>query len=231
VIPNTVLGLVVIAAALGPGYVFVRIEERRRPRPKRSGLLETAELVVIGGFFSTMAFAVVAAFSSHWGWLDQRKLAKDSTAYLLSHVSRFAVIVLIALILSYLATWMVAHIIFWRRPASIELHSAWDQVLEPRRGIIHYATVGLDDGLAVAGDVVGHTVGDRPSDERELILANPELRAPGEHAFIRARDQLVVLRGDRMRTLSVIQYEGVLPQPSRPSTWRGRFGAWWQEHM
>jgi fumarate reductase subunit D len=228
VIPSSVLGLVVLAAALGPGYVFVRIEERRRPRPKRSALLETAELIVIGGFVSTMAFSAVAAIAAQTGWLNEKKLAEDSTAYLLSHVSRFALLLLVALALSCVLTWLAATAIFFRRPPNIRLFSAWDEVFAQKKGIINYATVGLDDGLAIAGDVVGHSVGDRPSDERELILANPEVRVPGKQTFEQAREPLVVLRGDRIRTLSVTPYEGVLPMSERPVKIRKRVKNWWQ---
>lgn len=224
-IPSTVLGLVVLAAALGPGYVFVRIEERRRPRPERSALLETAELVVIGGLASTMAFAAVAGVAAHTRWLDESALAKNHNHYLLSHVSRFAVLLLITLLLSCLATFFGAIALFHRYPATIKRYSAWDEVFPQQTGIINYATVGLDDGMAVAGDVVGHSVGDRPSDGRELILANPEVRALGQQSFSPARDHFVVLRGDRIRTLSVIQYKGVLPKADRPKTWRQRMVA------
>ena len=221
-IPTTVLGLVVLAAALGPGYVFVRVEERRRARPARSALLETAELIVIGGFASTTAFAVVAALAAHWGWLNETQLAKDSSHYLLSHVTRVAGLVLVTLALSYVGAYLVALALFRHRPATIKLHSAWDEVFTPKAGVIHYATVGLDDGLAVAGDVVGHSVGERPADDRELVLADPEVRAPGEPTFRRTREPLVILRGDRIRTLSVIPYEGVLPASERPRTRRDR---------
>src|SRR5438067_1425526 len=102
-----------------------------------------------------MAFAAVAAVAAHTGWLDEKKLSKDSTTYLLSHVSRFAVLLLITLALSYAATWLAAtQIFFRRRPATIVMHSAWDQVFMQKAATIHYATVGLDDGLAIAGDVV-----------------------------------------------------------------------------
>jgi hypothetical protein len=227
VIPSSVLGLVVVAAALGPGYVFVRIEERRRPRPTRSTLLETAELLIIGGFASTMAFAAVAAVAAHTRWLDEEKLAKNSTKYLLSHASRFGVLLLVTLALSYAATWLVARAIFRHRPASIEHISAWDRAFEPKSAdALVYITAGLDDGLAVAGDYAGHSVGDCPPDERELILANPEVRASGAAIFVRARDHFVVLRGDRIRTLGVIEYEGVLPKAERHRNWHERVKAW-----
>jgi hypothetical protein len=141
-----------MAAALGPGYVFVRIEERRRPRPHRSGLLETAELVVIGGFSSKVAFVCVAAVSVRRRWLSERKLADHTSNYLLSHVERFSLLLLVTLALAYALTWLAAMILFHGRPATIQMHSAWDEVFKPEPGIVKYATVGLDDGLAVAGD-------------------------------------------------------------------------------
>ena len=227
-IPSTVLGLVVLAAALGPGYIFVRVEERRRPRPERSALLETAELIVIGGLASTLAFAAVAGVTAHTRWLDEKKLAAHPTQYLLSHASRFAALLLITLLLSCIASFLAAIALFHGYPATIKAHSAWDQVLPQQPGIINYATVGLDDGLAVAGDVVGHSVGERPPDNRELILANPEFRAVGNKVFTRAKDQFVVLRGDRIRTFAVIQYQGVLPKADRPQTSRQRLGSAWR---
>jgi len=226
VIPNTVLGLVVLAAALGPGYVFVRVEERRRPRPTRSALLETAELVVIGGFASTLAFGFVAAVAAHSGWLDEKALAKNSTQYLLAHASRVTALVVVGLAMSYVATWLFARAFFRHRPANIEAISAWDRLLRARTGVMPYVTASLDDGLAIAGDVEAYTVGERPADERELIIANPELRAVGESTFRKARDHYVILRGDRIQTLAVIDYEVVVPKRDAPSGWKASFKAW-----
>jgi hypothetical protein len=225
VIPSTVLGLVVLAAALGPGYVFIRVEERRRPRPGRSALLETAELVVIGGLASTVAFAVVGGIAAHTRWLDESKLADSSSKYLLSHASRFALLLLITLALACAVAFLVARLLFHRYPATIKAHSAWDEYLADQEGVINYATVGLDDGVVVAGDVVGHSVGQRSADERELILMDPEVRGVNDQFLVRARDQFVILRGDRIRTLGLVKYQGVLPKAERPKPWHNKLKA------
>jgi hypothetical protein len=224
--PSTVLGLVVLAAALGPGYVFIRVEERRRPRPERSPLLETAEIVVIGGLASTIAFAAVAGVAAKTGWLDQTKLARNHSEYLLSHASRFAVLLLITLTLACVVAFVVARLLFHRYPATIKAHSAWDEYLAEQEGIINYVTVGLDDGVALAGNVVGHSVGERSADERELILMDPEVRGVGEQFLTRSRDQFVIVRGDRIRTLALIKYEGVLPKAERSQKWRRLKAPW-----
>jgi uncharacterized protein DUF6338 len=227
VIPSTVLGLVVLAATLGPGYVFIRVEERRRPRPERSALLETAELVVIGGLASTIAFAVVGGVAAQTRWLDETKLAANSSKYLLSHASRFALLLLITLALACVVAFVVARLLFHRYPATIKAHSAWDEYLAEQPGIINFVTVGLDDGLAIEGDVVGHSVGERSADDRELVLRDPGVRPVGQQVFMKARDQFVILRGDRIRTLGVIKYESVLPKADRPKTRRQKLaGAW-----
>lgn len=225
--PSTVLGLVVLAAALGPGYVFIRVEERRRPRPERSALLETAEIVVIGGLASTIAFAAVAGVASHTRWLDETKLARNHSEYLLSHVSRFAMLLLITLGLACLIAFLGARLLFHGYPATIKAHSAWDEFLAEQPGIINFVTVGLDDGVAIGGDVVAHSVGERSADDRELVLIDPEVRPAGQQVFTRTRDKFVILRGDRIRTLAVIKYKGVLPKAERPKTWRERLDAAW----
>jgi hypothetical protein len=47
-VPSTVIGLVLFAALVVPGYVWIRAVEKLRPRPGRSGLTEVADLVFVG---------------------------------------------------------------------------------------------------------------------------------------------------------------------------------------
>lgn len=63
--PDNLVGLVLFVAFITPGYLWVRLEERARPRPDRSGLLEVAELLTIGVLASLFAAAFV-------GWLGAR---------------------------------------------------------------------------------------------------------------------------------------------------------------
>src|SRR5205085_500 len=106
---------------------------------------------------STVAFAAVAGVTAHTRWLDQTKLAMNHSEYLLSHVSRFAVLLLITLLVACLVAFVGAVLLFYKYPATIRAHSAWDQFLEEQPNIINFVTVGLDDGLVVAGDVVAHS--------------------------------------------------------------------------
>ncbi len=73
-------------------------------------------------------------------------------------------------------------------------------------------TVGLSDGTAVAGDVAAYTVDDRPVRERELVIANPEVRTAGATAFHLIKDNFVVPHGENINSLAVIRYEVVRPK-------------------
>jgi hypothetical protein len=48
VIPETLVGIIVFTAGVGPGYLFVQLAERYGPRRDRSQLEEAAELLVVG---------------------------------------------------------------------------------------------------------------------------------------------------------------------------------------
>jgi Family of unknown function (DUF6338) len=109
VIPSTLLGLVVLAASIGPGYVWVRVAETRVPRSPRTQLLEIAELIVTGGLFSTLAFLVVLSFASATSWLDTDALAADGSDYVIRHPIRVLSVVLVGLAVAYAGASGAAH--------------------------------------------------------------------------------------------------------------------------
>ena len=63
--PTTFLGLALFILFVTPGYLWVRLEERTRPRAERTQILELAELLVVGAVFSLFATALVALLGSH----------------------------------------------------------------------------------------------------------------------------------------------------------------------
>ena len=62
--PTTFVGLALFVAFATPGYMWVRVEERARPRPDRSQLLEAAELLTVGAVASLISAAIVATLGS-----------------------------------------------------------------------------------------------------------------------------------------------------------------------
>ena len=85
-IPSTLLGLLLFAGSIAPGYIYILIAERRRPRPPRSGALEVAELVSVGGLCSALGLLAGLAVAKHWDWVDVdvAALARDGTDYLIT---------------------------------------------------------------------------------------------------------------------------------------------------
>jgi hypothetical protein len=204
VIPNSAFALVVIATVLGPGYLFVRIAERRNPRPNRSALLEVTELVTVGGVCTAIT-ATVALLVAHRMGMNLVAFADHGTDYAVDHPASVAALVLSILAGSFILAALAAHLTHRNLPPSLRLHSAWHEVLRRRaNGVTSYATVELRDGRVVAGPVAFYTVEEAPPDCRDLVLLQPIKAAPrvgGE--FVDVADHRLVLRGSDIAVLGV----------------------------
>jgi len=88
VIPDSLVGLVLFAASLGSGYVYVCVAELRQPRQERSQLVEAAELVFIGAIASSLAALLVAFTAEATGFSDLDVLADDGSTYAVDHPLR-----------------------------------------------------------------------------------------------------------------------------------------------
>src|SRR6266852_3591590 len=86
-LPGAPIALFALAALL-PGWIFVRLAERRIPRPERSALAELVELAAVG--FSTVAASVFVVASLSWthipGLFNVRAWAILRGAYLGRHI-------------------------------------------------------------------------------------------------------------------------------------------------
>lgn len=214
-ISNTLLGLVVVAASLGPGYIYVRVAERREPRYERTQLLEAAELVVIGALASSIAALVVLSVTDSINFIDTEALARDGATYVVSHPARGLGSFVAILAMSYLGTWIVALCIHRGRPASFAPTSMWHQVLKSASDNNRaFATLELRDRRVVSGYVYAYTA--LPSEpETSAIALHAPLKARAPHATepVDLQDQFLIVRGDEVVYLSV-QYQ---PSPALPS--------------
>jgi hypothetical protein len=241
VIPTSLAGVLVFAASIGPGFVWVSVAERRKARLSRSALLEAAELIVVGALASTVSFLVVLAVGGRVGWLDTAALASKGSHYAGLHPARVMTALVAGWALAYLGAGAVALIRYRNMPPTLQLgHSAWYSMLSPRplksprpfvssEADLPYATAGLRDGTALAGWAYTYTVEPEAPEQRELILANPiKLRAAGETTFQPVDDQLVYLNGSDIRTLSVKYYRRESRTPlSRTQTLRHFLSKGW----
>lgn len=215
-IPSTLLGLVVLAASIGPGYVWVRVAEARVPRGPRTQLLEIAELIVIGGLSSTVAFLGVLSFAS-WSsvsWIDTDALAADGADYVIRHPTRGLSVVLVGLALAYAGTYAVARWVFYRGypPRIGHGFSAWSSMLTPKDpDQAAYATVDLRDGTTIAGWVQQVTTGEVPMAERDLVLIAAlgkrlKIRPPKTDRFVDSPDRATILNGSDVLAVSASYY-------------------------
>ena len=122
-IPNTLLGLLVFAASIGPGFIFVYVAEKRSPRPKRSAILEAAELVSVGGAASMISLIAALLLNNWVGWVDTDALTKDGARYVLGSPERGLLFLLAVLASSYLLTLAAAYIVYRGVPATLQHHS------------------------------------------------------------------------------------------------------------
>ena len=203
------LGLLVLAASLGPGYAYIRVAERRAPRPDRSALLEIAELVTVGGSCTAVVALFVLAGTQLTELVDLEALGRDRWEYTLEHPVRVLLLLLVVLGGSYLLAVLTALAVHRGQPASLRHHSVWHEALGRRRdGLVPFATVELRDGRMIAGPVAYYTIQEAPPDCRELVLTQKIVaRSTAGTPFVRVPDDRVVLRASDISALSVTYFD------------------------
>lgn len=109
--PTNFIGLALFVVFITPGYLWVRVEERSRPRPDRSQLLEVAELLMVGAVASFLAAGFLAALGPHLGallnvadWIG----APDRTAFLSGRLVQAMNSLLLTVLTAHGATHAVA---------------------------------------------------------------------------------------------------------------------------
>jgi hypothetical protein len=208
VVPNTLLGILVFLAAVGPGYVYVRVADQWRPPIERSPLREAAELVVIGSVATTVAVVVALIIGDTTGLLDTARLAERPGTYLVTQPMRTGVSLAIVVLLSYGGAWLAANR-FHGGGVKVYPDSAWygafERDLPTGYGI--YATVELHDGRLITGAVRSFTAEPVPVDQREITLHAPYgakllVRSSGARDFEEISDAFILLKGSEVRYIS-----------------------------
>jgi hypothetical protein len=206
VIPSTLLGLLLFAGAIGPGYVYLRVSERRRPHVGRSGAAEIAELIVTGAFASVVVAAISICGLVATERLDTKQLATAPQAYIVTHIAAASLLLAAGLVAAHLLAWGAARFVHRNESAAIYLgFSSWYAMITRSRpaGARPYVTIDLADGTSVCGWPLVFTVGEAPIGEREIAIAEPRLRRPNEVAFRRTADHCIAVHGTEIRTVGV----------------------------
>jgi hypothetical protein len=174
VTPTTLLGLVIFAASLGPGYIYERVAELRRPHTDRSALVESVEMVVIGSAFSLLAAMVVIAVANATGWLSVDRLVDNPARYLVRRGAAGVAAVAATVALSYIAAALAA--LLANRGQSVSIYpggNPWHHVFLKRRPTDSsaFVTVLMHDGTRIAGALAAYTL--EQAEEREIALVRP----------------------------------------------------------
>jgi hypothetical protein len=229
VIPTTALGLVVFLAALGPGYVYLRVVERRGVRPERSGLLEAVELAVVGAFASTVATLAVLSLADAANVINIHILSGDPQHYVEDHPLRLLWLIAVTLLTGYTLAWAGARLIHLRTEASIVPGgTAWGNVFRaelPHPYDVVRVTAELRDGRKLTGPLGGFTTD--ADDDRELCLAYPILvQLPDSGAeTTKLEDDFVVVREADILAISGTYLPGQ-PPAARPLSQFQHSGLW-----
>jgi hypothetical protein len=176
VITDTLFGLVAFAAAAGPGYLYVRLAERREPRRDRSQLQEAAELVFVGVLATAIGLLGSLALWEAVGLIDGGSLSGDLGHYLLAHPMRGFVVLATALTISYAGVWMLVLWVFGATESIYPDDSAWYSAFRRQAPKDHgvLVTLTLGDGRAITGALSTFTIA--PDKKREILLNAPENR-------------------------------------------------------
>jgi len=222
-IPTSLVGVILFAASIGPGYVYVRLSELREPRQKRSALLEAAELVFVGAIASSVAVLLSIAIATTTDLADVKALSAHTRNYVLEHPLRVLGLIAIGLAISYGGTALVAVLAHRGSPPTIKPgYSAWDLMLVDKPNEYRqYATAELRDGRVLSGFVGGFTLEPDEPAKRELILVAPvRIKGPGATGSMFLRDDAVVLQSADILAIST-QTHGSFVRKT-PGTWKQR---------
>jgi hypothetical protein len=217
-----VLELLLLAAALGPGWVWINVAERRVARPDRTGPLEAAELVVIGALCTTLAALAVLPGAEAIDALDADAIRRGGAAYLLEHPARAMPVITAVLALSYALAWTAARLSYGRHQPTQQPGTVWREVLGAHKATAAAtATVEMRDGRRIQGAVTSYTH-TGPEHPRELALAAPmRVQYPGQTVPVELPGDVLILQEQDILSINVT-YVPVAPPATESDRRRAR---------
>lgn len=212
--PDTFIGLALFVLFIAPGHIWVRMEERWRPRQERSGLSEAAELVTTGGIFSLLAGACVIWLGQGVDWslsITEMLQRPSPRAYALAHVGAATVAALVLVLLSHLFALLAARLWFDKPGAWIRQrigragrlrvgHTVWFDLfgsVDKQQERVP-VTVGLNDGAIFDGFLLDY-VPDAAVDDQVLALQGPIFASIGGAERIRTQAEFGLILGSNIR--------------------------------
>jgi hypothetical protein len=213
VLPQSLAGLLLIAAGICPGYWWIRVAEERKPRRDRSPLLEAAELISIGGLFSAITFLIVLVIVDSTQLISSSVFLSDPHRYTQHHPIRVVLCVLLGLIVANLSAWLVAKRLYGDESVIVHESALHRAVRAAPPGSRALVTAVLADGTAVSGWFGACTADPASPEEQELLLVRSEdassdakavkVRLKSAAEFVPLNDHCVVLNGSQLASTYV----------------------------
>jgi hypothetical protein len=223
ILPNAPFALLALLALL-PGWLFVRLAERRGPRPERSSLAELLELAAVG-FSAIVVSALIVAglsFVIHPWLFNVRAWAHERQRYLGDHLGAALISTTFGIVLSCLLVILLYVVIYGRRSTGFKPGSSvWVDCLgNAPKDMQNWLGVHRRDGSLIEGLLLSYPAGP-DKDIREISLSKPiRLTPPGGESFYLPIHR-VMIPGDEITTITVIHVPkpvqaGKPAQPERP---------------
>lgn len=207
-IPGSITALLLFVAGLGPGYVFLRTAETRRPHPDRSDLLETIEILGIGllvtAFGALVALLAGAVFPHVL--VEGNDWLSGGNDYLRSEVLRPIRSAALTLAIAVVLAWGFPRLLYRKAGKRLAVGiSAWQRYLDGEEEVAKWAQALMRDGRIVEGVVDSFTFDvSTPTDDRELALVPPFfVTAPGSERTPYSAGRVLIIPGREIVQLAV----------------------------
>ncbi len=214
-LPAAPLALLALAGLL-PGWLFLRLAERRGPRRDQSGLTELVELAAVG--FSAVAVSCLVVAGLSWtglpGLFDVSSWASVRHAYLGDHIGAAIVSASLVPLFSCLLVLVLFLVLYRKKPADFHPGSSvWYDALGRRpKGKQCWVGVHRTDGSLVEGLLLSYPT-DADENTREIALYGPPIRVtPAGAAGTDLPLNRVVVPESQILALTVV----LVPIPDQP---------------
>ncbi len=212
-LPNAPFPLLVLLALL-PGWLFIRLAERRGPRPERSSLAEFLELAAVG-FSAVVVSALIVAglsFVIHPWLFNVKAWAHERQQYLGDHLGAALISIALGIVLSCLLVVLLYLVIYGRRSAGFKPGSSvWVDCLgDAPRDMQNWLGVHRRDGSLVEGLLLSYPAGP-DKDVKEISLSKPIRLTPKDGTPFDLPIDRVVIPGEEITAITVVR----VPKPAR----------------
>ncbi|SNT61906.1 hypothetical protein SAMN05216276_108615 [Streptosporangium subroseum] len=211
-IPGDV-GIGLLLLALVPGWLYLRLRERLRPRSGATGLNELIEILAVG-LVTTGVAAFLLLIAVPHSWLpflvDVQAWAKSGTGYLRQNVHLAAnSIASILLVASSIACGL--YLLNRRRvPAEFEPQGGvWVHSLGARpRGTVPWVGLRLNDGTLLEGVLHSYTLTESALEARDIALQAPIMMTDSSQVRHPLALDRFIVSGKEIAHISIVHTKG-----------------------